>query len=135
MQAGLVLGTFDGLLLGMARDASPPPKPTRPRPTPRERSLLAAFKPWAEGDLRRGQTLLERHVIDHPRDLLALQLAHQSDLVLGQHEMLRDRIGRALAHWSPADPATASSSDARLRPGGMQRVRPGRGGRPAAPSS
>ena len=104
MQAGLVLGTFDGLLLGMARDALAAAEADAAGANARERSLLAAFKPWAEGDLRRGQTLLERHVIDHPRDLLALQLAHQSDLVLGQHEMLRDRIGRALAHWSPADP-------------------------------
>jgi hypothetical protein len=47
--------------------------------------------------------LLERHVIDHPRDLFALQLAHVLDLALGQSEMLRDRIGRAIGHWSSDD--------------------------------
>ncbi|MCE9657279.1 MAG: tetratricopeptide repeat protein [Burkholderiales bacterium] len=104
MQAGMVLGTYDGLLLGMARESLAAAEDCVGHANARERSLLGALRPWADGDLRRGQALLERHVVDHPRDLFALQLSHLSDLVLGQSEMLRDRIGRALAHWSPADP-------------------------------
>jgi len=103
MHAGLILGTYDGLLLGMARESLAAAEACAAHANAREHSLLAAFRPWAEGDLRRGQALLERHVIDHPRDLFALQLSHLGDLVLGQSEMLRDRIGRALVHWSAAD--------------------------------
>ena len=104
LQAGLILSSYDGTLLGMARDTLAVAEAGAAGANARERSLLAAFKAWSQGDARRGHTLLERHVIDHPRDLLALQLAHQGDLVLGQHEMLRDRIGRAFVHWSAADP-------------------------------
>lgn len=37
--------------------------------------------------------------MDHPRDLLALQLAHPGDFYLGYSHQLRDRIARVLQHW------------------------------------
>jgi hypothetical protein len=103
MQAGLFLGGFDGALFGMARQALDAAEACAATANERERSLLAALRPWAGGDMKRSGELLERHVIDHPRDLFALQLAHVLDLVLGQSEMLRDRIGRAMGHWSADD--------------------------------
>jgi len=89
----------------MARASLASAAASRRRPTERERSLQSALGKWAEGDMPAANRLLDRHLIDHPRDLLALQLTHMQDLVLGQTAMLRDRIGRALGAWSPADAA------------------------------
>jgi hypothetical protein len=38
-------------------------------------------------------------VIEHPRDLLALQVAHVADFYLGQQRTLRDRVASVLPHW------------------------------------
>ena len=43
-------------------------------------------------------------VIDHPRDLLALQVAHVGDFFLGQSTMLRDRVAQVLPHWNATVP-------------------------------
>ncbi len=104
LMAGLMLSAIDAQVLPQARDSLAAAAASRHVPAARERSLLAALRPWAEGDMGRSNELLGRHLIDHPRDLFALQLTHMADLVLGQPTLLRDRIGRALAHWSPADP-------------------------------
>ncbi|MCX2861913.1 tetratricopeptide repeat protein [Paucibacter sp. PLA-PC-4] len=55
------------------------------------------------GDIDAGLSALEHHLVSHPSDLLALQLAHLGDLVLGRTTMLRDRIARVLGHWSEND--------------------------------
>ena len=104
LMAGLMLSAIDAQLLPQARDSLAAAAASQRVPTTRERSLLAALQPWSEGDMGRANQLLGRHLIDHPRDLYALQLTHMADLVLGQPTLLRDRIGRALSHWSPADP-------------------------------
>lgn len=103
LMAGLMLSAIDPQVLPQARDSLAAAALSRRQPSVREQSLLAALRPWAEGDMGRANRLLGRHLIDHPRDLFALQLTHMADLVLGQPTLLRDRIGRALAHWSPAD--------------------------------
>jgi tetratricopeptide (TPR) repeat protein len=105
LAAAMMLSAIDGQALPMARASLASAAASRRRPTERERSLQAALGMWAEGDMPAANRLLDRHLIDHPRDLLALQLTHMQDLVLGQTAMLRDRIGRALGAWSPADAA------------------------------
>ncbi|WP_233582684.1 hypothetical protein [Candidimonas sp. SYP-B2681] len=42
--------------------------------------------------------------IDYPRDILAMQVAHIGNFLLGQSTMLRDRIARALPQWSEQEP-------------------------------
>ncbi|SFM34716.1 tetratricopeptide repeat protein [Variovorax sp. OV329] len=103
LMAGLMLSAIDAQALPQARDSLAAAAHSRRQPTVREQSLLAALRPWAEGDMGRANRLLGRHLIDHPRDLFALQLTHMCDLVLGQPTLLRDRVGRALSHWSAAD--------------------------------
>jgi len=66
----------------------------------RERAHLAAAHAWLDGDFagsirRYGDILLE-----HPHDLLALQIAHLGDFFLGASSMLRDRIAQVLPLWS-----------------------------------
>ncbi len=103
LMAALMLSTSDMQLLGMAQAcvqaAAASPQPANAR----ERSLTAALSVWSAGDPLRANQLLGRHVIDHPRDLLALQLAHLGDLALGHSFMLRDRVARSLKRWSAAD--------------------------------
>jgi tetratricopeptide (TPR) repeat protein len=105
LMAGLMLSAIDAQVLPQARDSlgAAAAASTRRAPTVREQSLLAALQPWADGDMGRANRLLGRHLVDHPRDLFALQLTHLQDLVLGQSTLLRDRIGRALRSWSPQD--------------------------------
>lgn len=101
--AAMMLSAADGQALAPARTSLDAAAGSRRSPTARERSLQQALAAWAGGDMRGASRLLDRHNVDHPRDLLALQLAHLGDLVLGQTAMLRDRIGRALGAWSPQD--------------------------------
>ena len=63
----------------------------------REGLHLSAARAWAEGDPARSlacfDTLLERY----PRDVLALQFAHQADFFTGSQDALRERPRRVLA--------------------------------------
>ncbi|MBR0666924.1 tetratricopeptide repeat protein [Roseomonas hellenica] len=70
-----------------------------PRGNARERAYVAATQLWAEGDFAGATEAWGRIAIDHPRDLLAVQLAQLGDFYLGQSLMLRDRITRVLPAW------------------------------------
>ncbi len=69
----------------------------------RERGHIAALRAWAAEDFHRAAEEYGRILFDCPRDLVALQLAHQCDFFLGQSGMLRDRVARVLPDWSPDD--------------------------------
>ena len=43
-------------------------------------------------------------LVDHPRDMLALQTGHLLDFYRGDALNLRNRIVRVLPHWSPGVP-------------------------------
>jgi hypothetical protein len=75
-----------------------------PHANERERRHLVAARTWLEGDWHRAVDLYGAVALDYPRDLLALQIAHVGDFYLGQQRMLRDRVARALPHWSAAVP-------------------------------
>lgn len=70
----------------------------------RERRHLAAARAWLDGDFHRSVDLYGRIAFDHPRDLLALQVAHVGDFYLGQQRQLRDRLLHALPAWGPSVP-------------------------------
>jgi hypothetical protein len=66
----------------------------------RERGHREAVRALVEGRWHDAGRTLEDVAIEHPRDLLALQVGHQVDFFTGRARMLRDRIARALPHWS-----------------------------------
>ena len=66
----------------------------------RERMHAAAGRAWLEGDFARSLRLYGDIVIEYPRDLLAVQVAHVGDFFLGQSTLLRDRIAQVLPHWN-----------------------------------
>jgi hypothetical protein len=72
--------------------------------TEREQLHAQAASLVAEGRWRDGARTLEDLSARFPRDALALQAGHQVDFFTGDSRMLRDRIARALPHWSESMP-------------------------------
>ncbi|RZL05692.1 MAG: tetratricopeptide repeat protein, partial [Rubrivivax sp.] len=103
LMGGMMLATYDPQMNAPALASLESASASPLAPTGREQSLHAALRVWAQGDMNEGNQRLDRHLIDHPRDLLALQLAHTADLALGRTTMLRDRIARVLPAWSESD--------------------------------
>jgi tetratricopeptide (TPR) repeat protein len=66
----------------------------------RERAHIAALRAFVDGEWRDASRRYADLLIEHPRDTLALQVAHALDFYLGQSQMLRDRIARVLPYWS-----------------------------------
>jgi hypothetical protein len=72
--------------------------------TPREKGHLAAVGQLIDGHWHDAAQTMLRLSADHPHDLLALQVGHQIDFFTGNSRLLRDRIARAVAEWSPGMP-------------------------------
>ncbi len=70
----------------------------------REQMHIAALRAWLEGDWGLAVEHWGRVSIEHPHDLLALQLAHVGDFFLGHSHLLRDRVARVLPHWHHSVP-------------------------------
>jgi tetratricopeptide (TPR) repeat protein len=103
LMGGMMLATYDPQMNAPAITSLDQAAASPLAPTEREQSLHAALRVWAQGDMNEGNRRLDRHLLDHPRDLLALQLAHTADLALGRTTMLRDRIARVMPFWSESD--------------------------------
>jgi len=56
----------------------------RDRANDREQRHAAAARAWFDGDVRAALRIYDDLLVDHPRDGLALQLAHALDFRLGQ---------------------------------------------------
>ncbi len=65
----------------------------------RDLAHAQAARAWLAGDARLALQRYGEILAQYPRDLLALQIAHNLDLRLGATEMLRDRIAALLPHW------------------------------------
>jgi tetratricopeptide (TPR) repeat protein len=57
-----------------------------------------------EGRWDRACVTWDRVLAEHPRDAMAIQLAHLTDFYLGDSVNLRDRIGRVIGHWNEDTP-------------------------------
>jgi hypothetical protein len=66
----------------------------------RERSQLAIVDQLIAGNWLAAATAMDFHNMRHPRDLVGLQVGHLMDFYRGSARDLRDRIARALPHWS-----------------------------------
>jgi len=70
----------------------------------RERMHLAAVEALIAGEMERAVERLEDVLLAHPRDIVAMQMAHLLDFYRGDARNLRDRVARRLHAWSAADP-------------------------------
>jgi hypothetical protein len=66
----------------------------------RERGHIAALRAWLDRDFAGATDCWGAILGDHPRDLLALQLAHLGDFYLGRSNMLRDRVAAVRPAWN-----------------------------------
>jgi tetratricopeptide (TPR) repeat protein len=100
LRAALGVMSSERGALPMVRESVEAVEALGSKATDRERAHVAAARRWMEGDLAGGVRAYGEIVVDHPRDLLALQAAHVGDFFLGQSTMLRDRVSQVLPHWS-----------------------------------
>jgi tetratricopeptide (TPR) repeat protein len=70
----------------------------------RETQHLRAARAWAAGDWAGAARALERALVAHPRDALALKVAQDLYFFLGRRLDLRDVAARVLAHWPAGQP-------------------------------
>lgn len=70
----------------------------------RERSHREAARLILAGEWSAAALQLDRHQIDHPHDLVALQIGHLVDFFRGNARSLRDRVARTLPQWPAAMP-------------------------------
>ncbi|MBM85213.1 MAG: tetratricopeptide repeat protein 38 family protein [Rhodospirillaceae bacterium] len=70
----------------------------------RERGHIKAIRAWVDGDFHAAVEAWDAVLVDYPLDLLALQLAHLSDVLLGDTANQRDRIGRVFPNWGESVP-------------------------------
>ncbi|MGH6618946.1 MAG: tetratricopeptide repeat protein, partial [Alphaproteobacteria bacterium] len=72
--------------------------------TERERRHVAALGAWCRGDIAGATDAWEEILLDHPRDVLAIRLAHFTHFYLGDSGAMRDSVARVLPHWSEEHP-------------------------------
>jgi len=70
----------------------------------RERGHAAAARAWLDGNYHKATEVYGDLLAQFPRDGIALQCAHLCDFLLGQSQMLRDRIARVLPEWDESVP-------------------------------
>jgi tetratricopeptide (TPR) repeat protein len=70
-----------------------------PRASDRERMLMRALEQLLQADWDDACRTLDRVLVDHPTDALALQAAHLMDFYRGDALNLRNRPGRVLPRW------------------------------------
>ena len=70
----------------------------------RERGHFAALAAAVAGEYEAASVLLASVLREHPRDVLALQVAHSFDYVRGDADALRNRVETVLPAWSAEIP-------------------------------
>ncbi len=68
--------------------------------TDREKLHIAALDAWNAGEFRRAAWLWEEILLEHPRDVFALRLAHFAHFYLGQIADHRDSLARVMGDWN-----------------------------------
>ena len=74
------------------------------RANERERGSMLALRRFLDGDWEDGCRQLDRVLVDHPRDAVAVQTAHLMDFFRGDAQNLRNRLSRVLPHWDESLP-------------------------------
>lgn len=72
--------------------------------TARERAHAEALGHWARGFTGRAVEVWEAILLQHPRDLLAMRLAHHAHFYRGDGQNLRDSVARCLPAWPDGVP-------------------------------
>jgi tetratricopeptide (TPR) repeat protein len=103
-RAGLMIMASDRTLLPLLTESIEAVEALGKRANARERAHIAAARRWLHADFAGAVRSYGDIVVEYPRDLLALQIAHIGDFFLGASTMLRDRIAQVLPHWDGSTP-------------------------------
>lgn len=104
LRAGLAVMATDRAALPMLAESVAAVESQGRRAHERERAHAAAARAWLEGDFAGSIQRYGEILLDHPHDLLALQVAHVGDFLLGASSMLRDRVAQVLPTWDATTP-------------------------------
>lgn len=72
----------------------------------RERGHTAAARAWLDGRFAEAVSRYNRLSLEHPRDMLAVQLAHLGNFYLGRSTWLRDHVAAVLPRYADSDPSS-----------------------------
>lgn len=104
LRAGLAIMASDRAALPMLTQSVEAIEAQGRRANDRERAHAAAARTWLQGDFTGSVQRYGDILLDHPHDLLALQVAHVGDFYLGASSMLRDRVAQVLPTWDTSTP-------------------------------
>ena len=103
-RAGLIVTATDRSLVPILGESVAAVDALGRRANERERAHIAAARKWLEGDFAGSVRAYGDILLDYPRDLFALQVAHVGDFFLGASTMLRDRVAQVMPHWDANTP-------------------------------
>lgn len=104
LRAGLMIMATDRMAVPLLTESIEAIESMGRRANDRERAHAAAARSWLHGDFAGSVRRYGEILVDHPRDLLALQVAHVGDFFLGSSSMLRDRVAQVLPEWDTSAP-------------------------------
>lgn len=104
MKAGFLLSLTEPSLVPQARALLEQAEPMMAQSPSRERNHLHAVGECLAGRWGEAVGLWEEILLEFPRDLLALTLAHLFDFYRGDARNLRGRVARVLPEWDERDP-------------------------------
>jgi hypothetical protein len=107
MKAGFLLCLTEPGFVAQAAQAIDAASALEAAAPPRELAHLHAVRLVLAGQWQQAQMVWDGLLLDHPRDLLALQFAHLWDFYRGDARQLRARPARVLAEWGDDDPLKA----------------------------
>jgi tetratricopeptide (TPR) repeat protein len=99
LRAGLMIMATDRMVIPLLTESIEAIEALGRRANDRERAHCAAARKWLHGDFAGAVTRYGEILLDYPRDLLALQVAHVGDFFNGSSTMLRDRVAQVLPEW------------------------------------
>jgi tetratricopeptide (TPR) repeat protein len=103
-RAGVLMTIGERRFAEQARESVDAGEARSSRANDRERALIGATRRLVDGDWDGACAALDRVLVDHPRDVFALQTAHLMDFFRGDALNLRNRVSRVLPQWSPTVP-------------------------------
>ena len=104
LRAGLMIMATDRMVVPLLTESIEAIESLGRRANDREQAHAAAARSWLHGDFAGSIRRYGEILLDHPRDLLALQVAHVGDFFLGSSSMLRDRVAQVLPEWDTSAP-------------------------------
>jgi len=107
LKAGMIVTAQERPLEPLLREAVLAGERLSATANARERGHIAAARAWLDGDYEGAVQRYARLAADHPRDLLAVEVAHLGDFMLGRQTGLRDHVAQVLHAWDPSVPGYA----------------------------